>query len=295
MIKGIMPPIATPFENGEISIAKLSDNISKWNESGISGYVVLGSNGESAFLTKEEKLNLIDGVKTYAASDKNVIAGTGSDSIKDTVSLTNASAEIGADAALILTPSFYKGQMNHDAFIRYFTEVADKIKIPLLIYNVPKFTGVNIEAHTVAKLAEHPNIIGMKNSSENVAHLAEVINNTPEEFINIVGTASVLYPGLSIGAKGGILALANIAPDQCCSIFNYYEEGKHKEAEALQKKMLAPNKAVTAKYGVAGLKAALDLCGFYGGQPRSPLGSLSEKDKSDLKIILISAGIEIKN
>jgi 4-hydroxy-2-oxoglutarate aldolase len=291
MIKGIMPPIATPFINNEVAYNKLEENLARWNKTELSGYVVFGSNGESAFLTKDEKLKLIETVKLNIPADKHLIAGTGLDSIKETISLTNESAESGADTALILTPSFYKSQMKHDAFIKYFTEVADNSKIPLLIYNVPKFTGVNIEAETVALLAEHPNIIGIKNSEENVARLSEIINLTPKDFITLVGTASVLYPGLCMGAKGGVLALANIASDQCIQIYNYVPEGKHSEAKFLQMKILEANKAVTAKYGVAGLKAALDLTGYFGGEPRSPLSKLTQIQIEDLTKILKKSGI----
>ncbi len=285
-IKGIMPPIATPFINDEIAFDKLAENISKWNKTKLSGYVVFGSNGESVFLTRDEKLKLIEFVNSKRSDDKKLIAGTGSDSIKETISLSNEAAKRGADAALILTPSFYKSQMKHEAFIKYFTAVADEISIPLLIYNVPKFTGVSIEPETVAKLSEHKNIIGIKNSDENIAHLSEIIHLTPKNFVTIVGTASVLFAGLSAGAVGGILALANIAPNECVKIMHYVNEGKLNEAKKLQMNLIAANKAVTSKYGVPGLKAAMDLLGYFGGNPRSPLSSLTAAQKEDLKSIL---------
>jgi 4-hydroxy-2-oxoglutarate aldolase len=293
MIKGIMPPIATPFINGEIAFDKLDDNISKWNNTGISGYVVFGSNGESVFLTRAEKLELIEFVRQKKSNDKILIAGTGSDSIIETVSLTNEAATLGADAALILTPSFYKSQMKHDAFIKYFSSVADKINIPLLIYNVPKFTNLSIEPETVARLSEHPNIIGIKYSDENIAQLTDIINRTPDNFITIVGTASILFAGLCAGAAGGILALANIAPSECIRIMNYYKEGKIDAARKLQMKLIEANKAVTAKYGVPGLKAAMDLLGYFGGEPRPPLSPLNQAQIEDLKSILLNSGLLI--
>ncbi len=290
-IKGIMPPIATPFLKGEIAYNKLAFNISKWNQTGLSGFVVLGSNGESVFLTREEKLKLIEKTKENISGEKLLIAGTGLDSIAETISLSNDAAERGAGYALILTPSFYKGQMKHDAFIRYFTAVADKVRIPVIIYNVPKFTGVNIEAETVAELALHSNIIGIKNSEENTAHLAEIINQTPDDFSTIVGTASVLYTGLCAGASGGILALANIAPAECVMIQKYFDEGNHQKANEIQARMLPVNKAVTAKYGVPGLKAAMDMTGYFGGEPRSPLAVLKDNELKDLKSILERANL----
>lgn len=291
MIQGIMPPIATPFINNEVAFEKLKDNLSRWNKTGISGYVVFGSNGESAFLTRDEKLKLIEFVKANIPDNKYLIAGTGLDSIKETISLTNDAAKLGAGTALILTPSFYKGSMTHNAFIKYFNEVADHITIPLMIYNVPKFTGVNIEPETVAELAEHPNIIGIKNSEENIARLAEIINLTSNNFITIAGTASILYPALCMGASGGILALANIAPNECVKIYNFVIEGKHTEAKNLQMKLLAVNRAITSKYGVAGLKAAMDLIGYFGGESRSPLTGLTNTEKKNLIEILKTAGI----
>jgi len=285
-IKGIMPPIATPFINDEIAYDKLADNIRKWNKTGLSGYVVFGSNGESAFLTRDEKLKLIEAVKENKSPDKILIAGTGSDSIKETITLTNDASKLGADAALILTPSYYKSQMKGDAFIKYFTAIADNISIPLLIYNVPKFTGVSIEPETVAILSEHPNIIGIKNSDENIAHLTEIIHLTSKSFTTIVGTASILFAGLSAGAAGGIMALANIAPEKCVRLMELFNHGKFEEASTLQMTLLAANKAVTAKYGVPGLKAAMDLTGYFGGSPRLPLSRINEEQQKDLISIL---------
>ena len=291
MLKGIFPPIPTPFENDEVSYDKLKFNIDKWNQTPISGYVVMGSNGESAYLTMDEKIELITKAKEYAAEEKLIIAGTGLESIKDTIKLSNAAADGGAEYALVLTPFFYKGKMDHQAFVDYFTIVADNIKIPVIIYNVPKFTGVDIQASTVEELSNHHNIIGIKNSSENVVQTAEFVFHTPNDFITMVGTASVLYPGLCVGAEGGILALANIAPAQCVDIYNLFEEGELEESLKLQYKMIAPNKAVTAKYGVAGLKKALELLGYFGGRPRKPLAELGEKDTSNLINILKAAEV----
>jgi 4-hydroxy-2-oxoglutarate aldolase len=291
MIKGIIPPITMPFERGEIAYDKLKQNIAKWNKTGLTGYVVMGSNGESVFLTREEKLKLVEVTKKNMDSGKKLIAGTGSDSIKDTISLSNDAADRCADYVLVLTPSFYKERMKSAAFVRYFTEVADKIKIPLIIYNVPKFTGVNIEVDAVAKLSDHGNIAGLKNSSENTAHTAELVGSVPRSFSVLVGTASVLYPGLAAGATGGILALANIAPQECVEIQRLFDAGKHDEASKLQMKLIPINKAVTSKYGVPGLKAAMDMLGCFGGDPRSPLAPLSYRDRGDLKSILKTAGL----
>lgn len=290
-LKGIMPPVATPFINDEVAYDKLRENFFRWNKTGLSGYVVMGSNGESVFLQRDEKLKLVEAVKKNISEDKLLIAGTGSDSIRETISLTNEAAARGADYALILTPSFYKSEMKPSAHIKYFTAVADKTKIPVIIYNVPKFTGVDIEAETVAKLAEHKNIVGIKNSTENLRQTAELVAQTPDNFATITGTGSVLYTSLTVGAVGGILALANIAPDECVQIQKLVEQENHTKALELQTKMLPVNKAITVKYGVAGLKAAMDMLGYFGGEPRSPLSKLNDTDKEQLKQILVSSGL----
>ncbi len=288
-IQGIMPPIATPFIDDEIAFDKLAENLKKWNNTALSGYVVMGSNGESVFLTRDEKLKLVEAVKKNISEEKLLIVGTGSDSIKETISLTNNCAELGADYALILTPSFYKSEMKPAAYIKYFFAVADKSSIPVIIYNVPKFTGVDIEAETVAQLAKHDNIVGIKNSTENLRQNAELVEQTPNNFATITGTGSVLYTSLTVGAVGGILALANIAPNECVKIQTLVAMGNHSEAVELQKRLLPVNKAITAKYGVAGLKAALDFLGYFGGVPRAPLSELQSIDKEIIKQILVDA------
>ncbi|MBT8378464.1 MAG: dihydrodipicolinate synthase family protein [Ignavibacteria bacterium] len=296
LLKAIYPPLITPFRNEEISYEDLKSNLTKYNKFELSGYIVGGSNGETVFLTKDEKLKLIGSVREHTSSNKQIIAGTGLESIKSTIELTNTAAEVGADFALIVTPHFFQNEMTHNAFINYYTAVADKIKIPLIIYNVTKFTGVNISADTIAKLAEHPNIVGIKNSNNNVDELKQIINTVSNDFCVMAGTGSVIYPALRAGAKGGVLALANVAPAECLEIYNLFNIGKLKEAEQLQSILIPVNKAITATYGVAGLKAAMDLVGFVGGNPRMPLEPLNENQKNDLKKTLTKASlIKLRN
>ncbi len=290
-LKGIISPIATPFIDDEVAFDKLKNNIENSNKRNLSGYVVLGSNGESVFLTREEKIKIIAFVREHASPGTVVIAGTGTDSIKETISLTNDAAENGAEYALIITPSFFKTDMEHSTFINYYLAVADSVKIPVIIYNVPKFTNVNIHPDTVAELSEHNNIVGIKNSSEDIELTAKFISNTPAEFHTFVGTGSVLLQGLKDGANGGILALANIAPSECIRIQKLFDLRKLEEAKAVQKKMVPVNEAITATFGVAGLKAAMDMIGLFGGNPRLPLNPLDKKAKQELKSILIEASL----
>ena len=281
---GIFPPLTTPFTEDELDLDKLLRNIRKYERRELSGYVLFGSNGESVFLTRDEKLQIISSVREQ--TKKILIAGTGSDSIKETISLTNEAAEIGANYALIISPSFFKSEMKHHAFLNYYTKVAESVMIPVIIYNVPKFTNVNIETDTIIELAKHPNIAGLKDSTENTARITEIVANVPDSFRVIVGTASVLYPGLMAGAVGGILALANITPDECLQIFLHSIAGKHKEALELQNRVIPVNRAITSKFGVAGLKAAMDILGYDGGNPRMPLEPLNEAQIIELKVIL---------
>ena len=232
-------------------------------------------------------MQIISSVREH--TKKILIAGTGSDSIKETIHLTNEAAEKGADYALLITPSFFKSEMKHHTFLNYYTKVAGSVMIPIIIYNVPKFTNVNIEPETIFELAMHPNIVGLKDSSENTSRISEIVSNVPDSFKVIVGTASVLYPGLTAGAVGGILALANIAPDECLQLYNLFLAGNNEEALKLQNKLIPVNRAVTSKYGVAGLKAAMDILGYDGGNPRLPLEPLSEAQIIELKIILKTA------
>ncbi len=293
MLTGIFPPIPTPFVSNEIAFDKLRDNLRAFIRDGVSGMVALGSNGEAAYLSRREKLALLEHSRAILPKDMLLIAGAGLESIQETIALTNAAAQRGVNAALVITPSFYRGKMDHKALIRYYTSVADVTDIPVLIYNAPKFTGINIAPETVSELAGHPNIIGIKNSSENMAHLGEIIQRTPPDFSVLVGTASVLFSGISLGASGAIVALANIAAKECLQIFQWTNSGEWEKARELQLKMIPVNKAVTAAYGIAGLKAAMDMLGCFGGLPRSPLGAISPSDRKALAHILKTAGLRV--
>jgi 4-hydroxy-2-oxoglutarate aldolase len=287
ILKGIYPPLTTPFIDDEVSAEKLIDNLKKYETKLLAGYVLFGSNGESVFLTREEKLLITSTIREH--TKRTIIVGTGMESIKETISLTNEVAEAGADFALIVSPSFYKSEMKHRSFLNYYTRLADSVMIPVIIYNVPKFTNVNIETETIIELANHPNIIGLKDSTENPSRISEIAANVHSGFKLIVGTASVLYNGIISGAIAGILALANIAPDQCLQIITSIHEQNYQKALEIQNRMIPVNKVITTKFGVAGLKAAMDLMGYFGGHPRLPLEPLSEANIIELKLTLKKA------
>jgi len=291
-LNGIFPPIPTPFSSkGEIAAQALKKNLRYWNGFPLRGFVVLGSNGEFVFLSEQEKLQILEEARTAIPPDKLLIAGTGCQGTGGTIDLTNKAAESGADAALVLTPSYYKRQMTPEALAQYFHAVADASPIPIIIYNMPACTGIDLTAETVAAMAEHPNIIGLKDSGGNVVKMGEIRRLAGSDFQVLAGSASFLLPALSVGAVGGILALANIAPAQCLAIRQHFLNGEWEQAREIQVRMIPVNTAVTRGWGVPALKAAMDMLGLYGGPVRSPLLSLSEDMRRELRAILVEGGI----
>jgi len=280
ILSGIFPPMLTPFkQNGDVDCDAFVRNLMKWNTEALGGYLVLGSNSETAYLTEEEKLTLIKLTVESAKNERTILAGTGMESTRETIRLTNEAARFGAHAALILTPSYYIGQMTDRAMIHHFTTIADAAAIPILLYNVPKFTHLNLSAAAVRELSGHPNIIGMKDSAGDVAQLEAFKIAAKPGFNIIVGTASALYPALALGIRAGILALANCAPGICIELQRLFAEGKLEEARTIHERIVPVNKAITATYGIAGLKYASTLMGYEGGFVRSPLLELTEEEK----------------
>lgn len=288
-LHGIFPPITTPFTNGNLAIDRLADNIGRWNKTGLKGYVAFGSNGEYVYLSEAEKLEVVRTVVQCAGPGMKVIAGTGCESTWQTIELTNACAKLGAHAALVVTPFYYGGRMNEAALMKHFTTVADRSGIPILIYNVTKFTNINVSVSLTARLSQHPNIIGIKDSNGNVSTLGEMVSAVDKDFSVLVGTAGALFGALTLGAVGGVLALANVAPEACVRLQSLLKQGDLEAARRLQLRMLPVNTAVTATYGVPGLKAALDMLGYFGGDPRPPLLPASDKERGEIREILTRA------
>lgn len=290
-IKGAIPPMITPFtKEGQVDYEAHIHNMKVWNEVDLAGYLVLGSNSEAAYLNEEEKLELIRTTANYAPRDRIILVGTGLESTRETIKLTNKAAQAGAHCALLLTPSYYGDQMGDEAQLAYFTDVADKSEIPILIYNVSKYTHINISPRVVGELSRHKNIIGMKDSSGNIPQLVQfkkVID--PSHFNLMVGTASAWYPALDLGIQAAVMALANCAPRECVEIQKLFDRGQRKEAQALYERVFPVNHAVTASFGVAGLKHACNLLGFRGGYVRRPLLELSEDNKTVIRKILFEA------
>ncbi len=292
-IKGVIPPMITPFsENGDVDYDKHIHNLKEWNKHDLAGYLVLGSNSETVYLSEEEKLKLIEVTVKNKAKDKLVMVGTGMESTRATIELTNKAAKLGADCALLITPFYYTEKMNDQALINYYSEVADKVDIPILIYNVTKYTHVNISPQAVEVLAKHPNIIGMKDSSGSIPQLVQFKAAIKgQDFNLLVGTASAWYPALTLGIEASIMALVNCCPGECVDVQKEYDNGNDEKAREVYERVFPVNSAVTGKFGIAGLKYACDLLGFQGGYVRKPMLQITEDEKTALKEILSKAQV----
>jgi 4-hydroxy-2-oxoglutarate aldolase len=284
-LQGIFPPIATPFDhNGDLYKAKVQHNVEKWNLTGLAGYVVCGSTGESVMLTAEEKLTLWGWVAECAGPEKLLLAGTGMESVRETVWLTNKAAEMGYKAVMVRTPHYYKNLFSRkEAQALYFRAVADQSRIPVMIYNWPQATGVDIPAEAVAELSEHPNIVAIKESSGNLEKVMQMIREVKPGFQVLVGSAPTLWPSFSVGATGAVLAYANAAPYSTIAIWEAHRTRDSEAGLDWQNRIGRPAYLVTAKYGIPGLKYAMDLNGYYGGPCRLPLSPLTSEAKREIE------------
>ena len=287
MYNGIFPPIPTPFgADGQLDQGALRANIARWNETGLGGYVALGSNGEAPLLDASESIAVIRTVREAMAPGMALIAGAGRESTRETITACQAAADAGAEAVLVITPWFYDRAMTGDVLCRHFEAVADASPVPVLLYNMPANTGVNMPVSTVAELAPHPNIAGIKDSAGNIDQLAAIIRATADDFVVMVGNTGAFLPGMLLGATGGILALANVAARQTVALFQAARAERLNEARALNDRLVPLGNAVTRIYGIPGLKAALDLIGYAGGQPRPPLLPAAPEVVEDIRRIL---------
>lgn len=271
-LKGVLAPIPTPFnEKGVLDLCGLKRNTVFLTGCGLSGIVVMGSNGEAVHLNFKEKCRLLDRAAGLAPPEWTLVAGTGCCSTIESIGLTREAAAAGFHAALIITPSFYKSQMTAHVLSAYYRDLADSSPIPIVIYNMPANTGINLSAEILSELAVHPNIIGLKDSGGNMAAVAQIKNERHEGFDILAGSASFFLPALCVGASGGIMALANIAPVSCVTLYDSFRAGELETARMIQHRLAELNTAVTSRWGVAGLKAAMDIRGLHGGPPRRPL------------------------
>ncbi|PYR68172.1 MAG: dihydrodipicolinate synthase family protein [Acidobacteria bacterium] len=289
---GVFTPIATPFTSDDTLDEKaLAGNIKRWMTTPLTGLVVLGSNGEAPQLEEEEADRVVEIARANVPKDRPLIVGTGRESTKATIAATIRAADLGADAALVRTPSFFKNQMTSEVFIHHYMAVADASRIPVLLYNVTMYTSVTLGADAVEQLSAHPNIVVMKESGNDILYISECINRTPDDFTFLAGSATTLFQSMCAGADGAVLALAALIPDECVQLVQLVQQNKIAEARALQRKVTPLARSIGGGYGITGLKAAMDLLGFNGGLPRPPLRPASKQIVEAIREQLDALGV----
>ncbi len=290
-LTGILPPITTPFDaRGDLDTGALAANVERYNRADLAGYLAFGSNGEAVHLSAGERLEVLETLRRTAAPGRVVVAGINEQSTRAAIEATRQAAGAGADAVLVITPYFYKSAMKQDVLRRFFEDVAEASPLPVLAYNIPQNTGVTVQPATLGRLAAHPNLIGVKDSSGNQGALAETVRLTPDDFTVLVGNAGILYPSLAMGASGGILAVACIAPEACAELYRAATGGDHERARELQHRLSPLASLVTAGLGIPGLKAAADLAGLAGGPPRAPLSPAGAVERERLAAAMRESG-----
>ncbi len=286
---GVFAPLTTPFsEQGELLLEKMASNIRKLNPSRLRGYLVLGTNGEFRSLSTQEQMEVLKTVVKNSSQDKVIMAGTGAESTKVTIELCHQATEIGVQYASLITPFFFAKKMSDKALIHHFIQVAESSPIPVLLYNNPGVTGITLSTTVIKEVSSHPNIVGMKDSSP--GNLSAYILSAQPGFCLLAGSANFFFTGLLMGAVGGVLSLANAFPEHCCKLYELGVAQQLKEGRELQFQVMKINQVVSGKFGVAGVKAAMDFAGFYGGSTRAPLLPLTGDEKKKLKQELLAAG-----
>jgi len=286
-LHGIFAPLTTPLSSdGNVSLPHLRENIGRYNKTGLAGYAINGSTSESVLLRWDEVYRVWEAAREAAGPNKMLIAGTGAESTAETIEHTNRAAGFGYGVALVRTPSFYKPAMSEEALAEHYLRVADAARIPIMVYSVPIFTQVTVEAPLIARVSKHANIVGMKDSSGNVQGIADIIGAAPKHFQTLVGSASTLYESLEKGAVGAILALACAFPELCAEIYDASRAGESAKAHSLAQQLVAPAKMFGPQYGIAGLKYALDRLGYFGGPSRPPLLPVSETARREIDSLL---------
>jgi 4-hydroxy-2-oxoglutarate aldolase len=289
-LSGVFAPVVTPFSSDELALDDLRFNLQKLNKTDLAGYLALGSNGEFRSLTDKEQAQVLE-VFAEEKGDKVIMVGTGCESTKQTIEKSKSVSKMGFDYVSVLTPCYFAKQIDGVVLKSHYERIADSIDVPVLLYNAPGFTGgVRIPSQTVVELSRHPNIAGMKDSSpEGPAKLLACLD-TAEDFRVLAGSANFFYPCLHLGVPGGVISLANALPDSCCELYQLFKEGKYDEARTLHFRLSRLNQAVSGAWGVAGVKAAMDIMGFRGGQPRGPLRAVPNEAVEKIRRQIVKEG-----
>lgn len=276
----------TPFKDGEVDEHAIRSNVRKWIAAGLGGVLTVGTNGEAALLDDDEADRVIAAARQEVPADRVLLAGAGHESTRATIAAAKRAAAAGADAVLVKTPTVYRSHVPAAGLIAHYTAVADASPVPVLLYNFPASTGVNLTPETVAHLAAHPNIVGMKETSTDGAQFADLAAAVPAGFKVLCGAAPGVFAALCAGASGAIIAVSALLPAVCLDLLAHVRAGRYDEARALQRRITPLGRAVTTVYGIPGLKAALDMSGFCGGDPRPPLAPLPADAAGKIRILL---------
>ena len=293
-LSGIFIPSASPFDpvSGDLDIVAHRMNVRSWLEHPVRGIVVGGSTGEAVYLDDDERRLALEATRDLLDDGRLMIAGTGAESTRRTIQLSKTAIDLGADALLVQPPSFYKGAMSDDVVRDHFVAVAEAVSVPVILYQVPlRFSTLDWPTGLVAELSQHPNVIGIKDSRGNLDLVGELVTQTASDFQVLVGSGALLYAALEVGAVGGILGVANVAPAETSGIHAAFTAGDHSEAGRIQKAIGPAHNHIVGGFGVPGVKVALDLLGYRGGKPRSPLKPLPEAKHGEVRAILQTAGL----
>jgi 4-hydroxy-2-oxoglutarate aldolase len=293
-LTGIFPALTTPFDSrGNLAADRLGENLEKYNGTGVAGFVVLGSTGEAVLLNSEESEQVLATARKHAAGGKVLIAGTGAESTAEAIARTNRAADLGYHAALVRTPHYYKAMMTPDVQAEHFQRVADAARIPVILYSVPQFTGIAIEAPLAAILSKHQNIIGIKESSGDLRRATDIMAAAPSRFQTMVGSAATLYASLQAGAVGAVLAIACVFPEKCVQLSDLAKRGDARRAQAVQKQLLDSSAVLVARLGIPGIKCGMDEMGYFGGLARRPFLPLSESQIAEVRQVVHSARVAV--
>jgi 4-hydroxy-2-oxoglutarate aldolase len=293
-LAGAFIPNTTPFDpvTGDLDLVALRGNVRMWAEHPVSGLVIAGSTGESVFLDESERVEMVAACREALPEDRLLICGTGLESARATMRLTAAAADAGAQAVLVQPPAYYRGAMTPEVLRDHFVTVAEASPVPVILYQVPlHLSTLDLPNGLIAELSRHPNIIGIKDSRGKLDLVGELVEICDDGFQVMVGNGAILYAALEIGAVGGIMAVAGLAPAESAGIHRAFAAGQTAEAGRLQEIVAPVHKAVVGGMGVPGVKAAMDLLGYRGGAPRAPLRPFPESRMDELRGVLDAAGL----
>src|SRR5215212_4051028 len=270
-LRGVYAPVVTPFRGDAVDLPAFVSNLTRYGRTKLAGIVVLGSNSEAPLLDDDESDQVVEAARSAVPRTQLLIAGTGRESTRGTIAATRRAAAAGADVVIVRTPAFFRSQIASEHFVAHYEAIADASPVPVLLYNVTVFTGVTLPVDAFARLAAHGNIIGIKESGPDLELLGKYVTEAPAGFAVLGGAHAALYAAVSIGARGGVLAVAGVIPDLCADLFELAAAGQHDQALALQRRLNPFCDIVGSRFGVAGLKAAVEVAGYAAGPPRGPL------------------------